>query len=94
METEYNLLKQFENLTPIEPSVDWNEQLMQNLKHTSKISHKVPTYAWVMVVMVILLSLNLISFSKGFISQNSDQNVSNYKNVANEFFITTSSSKY
>lgn len=94
MENKNNLLQQFEDLAPIEPREEWKEQLLQNLGQSSITSHRIPTYAWMMVALIVLLSINILSFSKGFTSQNSDKNVSNYKTVANEFFITSSSSKY
>ena len=94
MNTEKNILEQFENLSSIEPSAEWNDKLMQKLNRSQKVSGNAPANKFVLFATVVLLAVNVFSFSNKLKSDYEQQSKEKLKNVATEFLINTSSSKY
>ena len=94
MNKEKNILEQFESLSSIEPSAEWNDQLMQKLNHSQRVSGNASANKLVLLATVVLLAVNVFSVSNKFKSDNEQQSREKLKNVATEFLINTSSSKY
>ena len=94
MNTEKNILEQFESISSIEPSAEWNDKLMQKLNRSQRTSGNTSTNKLVLLATVVLLAVNVFSFSNKLKSDNEQQNREKLKNVAAEFLINTSSSKY
>ena len=94
MNKEKNILEQFENLSSIEPSAEWNDKLMQKLNRSQRVSGNAPANKLVLFATVVLLAVNVFSVSNKLKSDNEQQNREKLKNVATEFLINTSSSKY
>ena len=94
MNKEKNILEQFESFSSIEPSAEWNDKLMQKLNRSQRTSGNTSTNKLVLLATVVLLAVNVFSFSNKLKSDNEQQNREKLKNVAAEFLINTSSSKY
>ena len=94
MNKEKNILEQFESLSSIEPSAEWNDQLMQKLNHSQRVSGNASANKLVLFATVVLLAVNVFSVSNKLKSDNEQQSREKLKNVATEFLINTSSSKY
>ena len=94
MKKEKNILEQFESLSSIEPSAEWNDQLMQKLNHSQRVSGNASANKLVLFATVVLLAVNVFSVSNKLKSDNEQQSREKLKNVATEFLINTSSSKY
>ena len=94
MNKEKNILEQFESLSSIEPSAEWNDKLMQKLNRSQRVSGNASANKLVLFATVVLLAVNVFSVSNKFKSDNEQQSREKLKNVATEFLINTSSSKY
>ena len=94
MNKEKNILEQFESISSIEPSAEWNDKLMQKLNRSQRTSGNAPANKLVLFATVVLLAVNVFSVSNKFKSDNEQQSREKLKNVATEFLINTSSSKY
>jgi hypothetical protein len=94
MENEKNILNQFENLAPIEPSNAWSKMVIQKMDNSRKRSEGNLWTVFLFSTIVILLSINLFSFTKSLKQEKKQENYSKYQNVANEFLVTSNSSKY
>ena len=94
MNTEKNILEQFESISSIEPSAEWKGKLMQKLNHSQRVSGNTSSNKLVLFATVVLLAVNVFSVSNKFKSDNEQQSREKLKNVATEFLINTSSSKY
>ena len=94
MNTEKNILEQFESISSIEPSAEWKDKLMQKLNRSQRVSGNAPANKLVLFATVVLLAVNVFSFSNKLKSDNEQQSREKLKNVATEFLINTSSSKY
>ena len=94
MNTEKNILEQFESISSIEPSAEWNDKLMQKLNRSQRTSGNTSANKLVLFATVVLVAVNVFSFSNKLKSDNEQQSREKLKNVATEFLINTSSSKY
>ena len=94
MNKEKNILEQFESISSIEPSAEWKVQLMQKLNRSQSVSGNPPANKLVLFATVVLVAVNVFSFSNKLKSDNEQQSREKLKNVATEFLINTSSSKY
>ncbi len=94
MNKEKNILEQFESISSIEPSAEWNDKLMQKLNRSQRTSGNSSSKKLVLFATVVLLAVNLFSLSDKLKSDNEQQSREKLKNIANEFLISTSSSKY
>ena len=94
MNKEKNILEQFESISSIEPSAEWNDKLMQKLHRSQSVSANASANKLVLFATVVLVAVNVFSFSNKLKSDNEQQSRMKLKNVATEFLINTSSSKY
>ena len=94
MNTNKNILEQFERMDSIEPTAEWEAQLMKKLKHTQSDSGHTSSNKLILLTTVMLVAVNLFWFSNQLKSDNEQQSSEKLKNVANELLISTSSSKY
>ena len=94
MNKEKNILEQFESISSIEPSAEWNDKLMQKLNCSQRTSGNTSSNKLVLFATVVLLAVNVFSLSDKLKSDNEQQNKEKLKNIATEFLINTSSSKY
>ena len=94
MNKEKNILEKFESISSIEPSAEWNDKLMQKLNRSQRVSGNAPANKLVLFTTVVLLAVNVFSFSIKLKSDNEQQSREKLRNVATEFLINTSSSKY
>jgi hypothetical protein len=89
-----NLLEKFEQLDSIEPSTEWTDRLMYRMDQIDKKPAVLPGSKMVLYAILLLLLVNIISFSKSWLNERSQQNSLNMKNIASEYLISTNSSKY
>jgi hypothetical protein len=94
MKSKEDVLELFENLEIIEPSADWEEKFSGKLSLSHNIPGGMPAKAWVLLAVILLFTVNLISFSKSWQNDTALQKGKNLKNFASEFLINTNSSKY
>jgi hypothetical protein len=94
MKKEVNLLEQFDRLNSIEPSAEWNKHLLHRLDETSLIKPDFSGRRWIFVAIFLLLTINLVAFSKSWLNERSQLNAANMKNIASEYLITSNSSKF
>lgn len=94
MNTYKNILEQFERMDSIEPTAEWETQLVQKLNRTQRDSRQTTSNNLILLTTVVLLAINVCWFSKQFMSDNEEQSRAQLKDIANELLINTSSSKY
>ena len=94
MNTDKNILEQFESISSIEPSAEWKDKLMQKLNRSQRVSGNAPVNKLVLFATVVVMAVNVFSVSSKLKSDNEQQSREKLKNVATEFLINTSSSKY
>ena len=94
MNTEKNILEQFESISSIEPSAEWNDKLMQKLNRTQRVSGNTSSNKLVLFATVVVMAVSVFSVSSKLKSDNEQQSREKLRNVATEFLINTSSSKY
>jgi hypothetical protein len=94
MNKKDNILNQFENIPLIEPSSEWNNQLLQKFDDANRVSPGLSVTRLVMVALVALLILNIFSFSKNILNASRQTSSNNMKKIATEFLISTNSSKF
>jgi hypothetical protein len=94
MKSQYNLYELFENLVDIQPSTGWDSTLKKRLKSKKRRGGRNNVKDMVVFVMVLVLVVNLFSFSKSWMDTSKEQKATNLKNLAASFLITTNSSKY
>jgi hypothetical protein len=88
---EENLFNQFENIAPIQPSPDWNENLMQRLDQTPSKQEKGIPSKTILWGIALLVAINIFSFSQTIHLLVKNDKQDNIKNIASEFLITTTS---
>lgn len=89
-----NLLEKLDHLDSIEPSAEWTDRLMYRMDQIDMKSTGLPGSKLVLYAILLLLLVNIISFSKSWLNERSHQNSVNMKNIASEYLISTNSSKY
>jgi hypothetical protein len=89
-----NILERFGNISPIEPSAGWNDRLNQKIAHSGHASGNSYANKIVLFIIIALITLNLHVFSGYWIKLHAQQTNQEFKNIANEFLISTNSSKY
>ena len=94
MNKEKNIIEQFESISSIEPSAEWKDKLMQKLSRSERTSGNTYANKLVLFAAVVLLAVNMFSFSNKLKSENEQQSREKLKKIATEFLINTSSSKY
>ncbi len=94
MNSNKNIFEQFERINSIEPSAEWEAQLMKKLKRTQSGSGHTSSNNLILLATVLLVVINLFWVSNQLKSDNEQQSSEKLKNVANELLISTSSSKY
>ena len=94
MKRERDLLDKFEHLPSIEPSADWNRELMSRIDQSGASVHDHSVRKLVLFAILILLAVNIFSLSKSWLNERSLQNNDNLKEIAAEYMITTNSSKF
>ncbi len=86
MKKEVNLFEQFERLNSIEPSAEWNERLLRRLDEKGS-KKPVSGGRWVLYAIFLLLAINLLTVSKSWLNERSQQNAANLRNIASEYLI-------
>jgi hypothetical protein len=94
MKREQNLLDRFDQLSSIEPSENWDRQLMNRVQLSGRRSHKDYSGRLVLYVILLLLAFNIFSFSKSWMNEQSLQSSNNLRNIASDYLISTNSSKF
>jgi len=94
MNKSEKIIAQFENLGCIEASEDWNQTLMQKLEHSKRPKGNGFANSLVMMLILILVSVNILVFSRTRTSSSAQEKNFSMQNIASEFLITTTSSKY
>ncbi len=94
MNKEKNILAQFERIGSIEPSAEWEAQLLQKLERTERGSGSASANKLILVTTILLIAVNVFWFSNQLMSDSEQENREKLKNVASELLISTSSSKY
>jgi len=94
MEREKELLDKYDCLPSVEPSAEWNKKLMARITGSGKQQSGYKESKLVLFAVILLIFINLLSFSKYFLEARSIQNNENMKLVATEYLISTNSSKY
>jgi len=89
-----NLFDQFDHLSSIEPSDNWDKELMKRVELSGKRSYKDHSGRLVIFVILLLLAFNIFSFSKSWMSEQSLQSSNNLQNIASDYLISTNSSKF
>jgi hypothetical protein len=88
------LYEQFDQLTSIEPSINWDKELMKRVQQSGRISPRDHSGRLVIVAILLLLAFNIFSFSKSWMNEQSLQSSNNLRNIASDYFISTNSSKF
>jgi hypothetical protein len=94
MKSSINLLEQFDGLGYIEPSTDWNDRLLKRLESKKRRSGRSKANQMLLLTILVLLAVNLFTYTRSFWVDVREQKNNNYKKIASEFLITTNSSKY
>jgi hypothetical protein len=82
-------MSDFEQIKAIEPSADWNSKLERRLKTSQSESADKRFAVSVLLGLVLLLAVNVFSFSNRFASKNEVQNKTQINNVISSFLIST-----
>ncbi len=93
MKETNNILEQFENLRTIEVSSDWNNQFYERLNRSKKAS-PLTMPKIILVTTLMLIAVNVFSISSNLLQVKKHQSETNFKSIASEILISTSSSKY
>lgn len=93
MKETNNILEQFENLRTIEVSSDWNNQFYEMLDRSKKAS-PLTMPKIILVTTLMLIAVNVFSISSNLLQVKKHQSETNFKSIASEILISTSSSKY
>ena len=94
MKREKNLLEKFDQLPTLEPSEDWTKQLMLRVGEPGRSGRSRSGARLVFLAILILVVVNMISYTKSWLNERSRQDAYNMKNIAAEYLITSNSSKY
>lgn len=94
MKNQENIFDLFERVPGIEPSPDWDAKLWQKMNSVKHRQRDAIAGRYILAAIAIMLLINVFSFSKNFIGFAKQDNLSALQNIASEFLITTSSSKY
>ncbi|MBA3665508.1 MAG: hypothetical protein H0W61_15045 [Bacteroidetes bacterium] len=94
MKKDKNILEQFENLTPLEPSAEWDKGLWEKLDRPYTKQDSGPFTRIVLLGLLFLLSLNVYYICGDLLSDKKTQTSSKLKTIASEYLISTNSSNY
>jgi hypothetical protein len=85
-------IHEFENLSNIVPSSDWDKNLMEKI--SSKQSNSSVTKFAVLIILLTLINISfLILFSKNESMPQTSQKSEELKNISNELLISPNSTK-
>lgn len=94
MKKGVNPLDKFDQILSIEPSAEWDGKLLQKINQTRAKRMELTGNRLLLLVVLLLVAMNIFSFSKSWLNDQSAQNRDNLKSIAAEYLITTNSSKY
>ncbi len=94
MKKEENLISQFDHLNSIEPTAEWNEQLLRRLNQAGQKSKRLSGNRLALLAIILLFAINVYSLSKSWLNERSQENSNGLRSIANEYLISTNSSKF
>ena len=94
MKKGINLLEQFDQLAPLEPSAAWNDQLLERISQSDSKSHDLQSRRLFYLVIALLLAVNVLSLTRSWLNDWSKQNSMEMKTLASEYLISTNSAKF
>jgi hypothetical protein len=89
-----SLIDKFDQLDSIDPSAGWEEKLLLKINNPQTKNADYSGTRLLFFAILILFIFNLFSVSKNWMNERSRQNITNLKNIASEYLITTNSSKF
>jgi len=94
MKNGTNLLDQFDQLPSLEPSSEWQEQLLKRIHQPGTKSQELLSRKLVYLAVVLLLAVNIFSLTRIWLNDRAQQDSMNLRTLASEYLISTNSSKY
>jgi hypothetical protein len=94
MKREQEIIEKFNQISNIEPSAEWNKMLMKRFNQKRPELSKSYVTGLILISVIILLMINILSFSHSKILDIKQQKTNGLKDIASEFMINTNSSKY
>jgi len=94
MKKGINLLEQFDQLTPLEPTAEWSDQLLERISQSDSKSYDLQSRRLFYLVVAFLLAANALSLTRSWLNDRSQQNSMDLKTLASEYLISTNSAKF
>ena len=94
MKKGINLLEQFDQLPILEPSAEWQEQLLTRTNQTGSKSNELLSLRLVYIAIALLLVVNILSLTRSWLNDKAQQESINLRTLASEYLISSNSSTY